>query len=397
MKKALVFGAGNIGRGFIGQLLYQSGYEVVFFDVNDTIVDRLNQDRSYPIHLVSNERSREIMVHHVRAVNSKNMQAAANEFTDADIISTSVGVNVLDKIAPTMAAGLQNRWKQGNLKPLNIIICENMIRADAHLRSLVSSHLHDEEQGLLHEKIGFVEASIGRMVPSATGKNSENPLEINVEEYEELPVDRDGFKGEIPNIRNMIPFSPFDFYIKRKIYVHNMGHTLTAFLGQIRGHEYIYSAIGDAFIKKVVTIAYHDISEAMAKEYNVDFSELEQYTRDLIERFGNRALKDPVDRVAKDPIRKLSPNDRFVGALKLCEKHGIYPTGIIVGIAAGFLYADKEDEASLKIQADIDEKGLEAVVSQYSGLTAEERYFDTIIDFYQLLKSQNMGVLEGLL
>ncbi|HHU77661.1 MAG TPA: mannitol-1-phosphate 5-dehydrogenase [Clostridiales bacterium] len=395
MKKALIFGAGNIGRGFIGQLLHQSGYEVVFLDINEAVIKRLNRDRCYPIHLVSNERTRHVIISNVRAVDSSNVQEVAKEFVHADIVSTSVGVNALEKIAPAIALGLKNRWCNGNMKPLNILICENMIQADKYLRSRVAALLQEEDQQLLSEKTGFVEASIGRMVPSAANADSGNPLEITVEEYEELPVDRDGFKGEIPDIKNMIAFSPFDFYIKRKIYVHNMGHTLTAFMGYIRGFRYIYNAIEDEYIRKIVISAYKDITDAMSKEYDVPLRELELYTEDLIRRFGNRALKDTTERVAKDPIRKLSKQDRFVGAVRLCEKHDIHPAGILAGIAAGFLYYNDNDEASVYIHNYIKEHGIDSAVAHFTGISRNDESFDHILQFYHKLKNRNS--LEGVI
>ena len=208
MKKAVMYGAGNIGRGFIGQLLSQSGYEVVFIEVNSQMVDKLNADRCYPIEFALDKGNYEIMVDHVRAANGKNLNDVAKEISEADIIATAVGVNILPMIAVPIARGLSRRWKNGNMKPVNIIICENLIDANHYLKSIVKNELCDAEKGLVDKLVGFVEASIGRMVPVMTSeKQKGNILRVCVEEYDELPVDKDGFIGEIPYIKNMVPFS----------------------------------------------------------------------------------------------------------------------------------------------------------------------------------------------
>lgn len=389
MKKALIFGAGNIGRGFIGQLLSQSGYEVIFIDIDSLVIDRLNKDRSYPIHIVSNESHKEIIIQNVRAISAKDINSVSNEFIDADIVSTSVGVNALDKVAYSIAIGLKGRLLQKNLQPLNIIICENMLKADIHLKNLISSHLNVLEKEYFEESIGLVEASIGRMVPSRPIEaNTNNPLEIFVEEYDELPVDKKGFKGEIPEIRNMVPFSPFDFYINRKIFVHNMGHAITAYLGYIRGHKYIWSAIEDPLIKEVVHNAFEEIITALSCEYDVGLEQLRLYVRDLVKRFGNKELKDTIVRVAKDPVRKLAANDRLIGAAKLCEKHGVLPYYISLGIAAGLLYNFLEDNSAMAVQEYIDKNGIENALTHFCDIKSTDKIYSIIVDFYYRLKSK---------
>ena len=389
MKKALIFGAGNIGRGFIGQLLSQSGYEVVFIDIDSLVIDRLNKDRSYPIQIVSNDSCKEIIIDNVRAISAKNVDLVSNEFINADIVSTSVGVNALDKVAYTIAIGLKGRLLQKNLQPLNIIICENMLKADIHLKSLILSHLNPLEKEYFEESIGLVEASIGRMVPSRPIEaNTNNPLEIFVEEYDELPVDKKGFKGEIPEIRNMVPFSPFDFYINRKIFVHNMGHAITAYLGYIRGHKYIWSAIEDLLIKEVVNNAFEEIIEALSCEYDIALEQLRLYVRDLVKRFGNKELKDTVVRVAKDPVRKLAANDRLIGAAKLCEKHGVLPSYISLGIAAGLLYNSLEDNSAMAVQEYVDKNGIENALKHFCDIESTDKIYSIIVDFYYRLKSK---------
>ena len=347
MKKAIQYGAGNIGRGFIGQLFFQSGYEVVFIDVNKEVVEKLNTDRSYPVKVVSDHGNKEIIIEHVRAVDGLDLEALSFEIASADIMATAVGVNVLPRIAKPLAAGLKKRWSDNNQQPLNIIICENLIDANIYLAGLIKKELSDDETELLNKLVGFVEASIGRMVPVMTPQMQDgNILRVCVEEYGELPVDKDAFKGDIPNIVNMVPFSPFEYYIQRKLFIHNLGHAITAYLGFVKGYTYIWEAINDSSIRQISRSAMRESAEALSLEHNLDIEAVYEHVEDLLTRFGNRQLGDTIQRVGKDPVRKLSQNDRLIGALNLCIKKGVHPVYIQLGIAAAMYFDVKEDPDS---------------------------------------------------
>ena len=166
-----------------------------------------------------------------------------------------------------------------------------------------------------------------------------NLLAVCVEEYCELPVDKNAFKGEIPEIKNMVPFAPFDFFIRRKLFMHNMSHALTAYFGALKGYTYIWEAAADAEIKLMALRALTESSRALSKEYGVPLEELLCFSENLLSRFENKLLGDTVERVGRDTKRKLSENDRFVGAARLCEKHGISPVNILAGLAAGLHFA----------------------------------------------------------
>jgi len=385
-KKAVMYGAGNIGRGFIGQLFSESGYEVVFIDVNEKIVNAINAEGKYPIRIVSDEQVEEIWVENARAINGQNIEAVADEIAQADIMATAVGVNVLPRIARNVAWGLMRRWMNGNMKPLDIIICENMIDANHYLHNLVKQPLEEDFADNLESLVGFVEASIGRMVPVMTEEMQEgNPARVWVEPYCELPVDKAAFKGPIPHIKNMIAFSPFDFFIQRKLFMHNMAHATVAYLGFLKRCKYIWEAVKVDEIREIALKALEESALALSKEHHTDMEQLMNHSHDLISRFGNKLLGDTVERVGKDPLRKLSSNDRLVGAARMCLKHGIDPEHICMGIAAGFKFLPDNDEAAQSLQSEIKTYGFENVFSRVTGVEKDSPIFKLVEKYYNNL------------
>ncbi len=386
MKKAIMYGAGNIGRGFIGQLFSMSGDEIGFVDVNEAVISKLNTDKQYNIYITDGDDYKTYTVGNVYGINGKDINAVAEEIADADIMATAVGVNILKFIAEPISAGVRRRMEKGVSAPLNIIICENMIGADEYLAGLVKSYLSDSEKAYFEEHIALVEPSIGRMVPATPKHIAEKDfLAVCVEPYCELPVDKAAFKGEIPEIANMVPFTPFAFYIRRKLFMHNMSHALTAYLGALKGYEYIWQANADLDIRSTARNALEEISKAMSAEYKVPYSELEVFSYDLILRYDNKLLGDTIERVGKDTKRKLSENDRFVGAIRLCQKHGIEPSNIIRGMAAGLLFCPEGDTASIELNNYLKENGVYATLEKYCGIGKDEEIAALIAKEYEKL------------
>lgn len=390
MKQAVMYGAGNIGRGFIGQLFQMSGYEVVFVDVNREVVEQLNRDRQYPIYITDGDTYREYPVTGVRAVDGRDPDAVATEIAHAEIMATAVGVGVLKFIAEPIARGVQKRMEQKIDAPLNIIVCENMIGADKFLADTVKSYLDEREKIYFDSHVATVEPSIGRMVPATPKELLErNRLAVCVEPFCELPVDRDAFLGEIPDIVNLQPFSPFDFHIRRKLFLHNMSHALTAYFGAYREYTYIWEAIMDQEIKKLARCALSEISLALSAEYSVPLSELLDFSEELLVRYENKLLGDTVERVGKDTKRKLAPNDRFVAAARLCEKHGIVPANILSGLAAGLHFAPVGDSASEEVVQSIKENGLIHTLSTFCGIEESSPFVPCIERIYRKIESHD--------
>ncbi|MGI6040152.1 MAG: mannitol-1-phosphate 5-dehydrogenase [Eubacteriales bacterium] len=379
-KKAVIYGGGNIGRGFVGQLFYLSGYETVFVDVADWLVDSLNREKGYNIVVIDNDKKIKQRVENVRAVNGKDMDAAAAEIAECEIMATAVGVNVLPRIAPVLAKGIEMRFQKRSSDPLNIIICENLIDADKFLQEQVRNCLPNEIAKRLDDYVGFIEASVGRMVPIMTDEmKREDPLAIRVEPFCELPVDRNGYRGNMPNIKNIEPRSNFGFYIRRKLFLHNLGHASCAYLGADKGYTYIYEAIADPEILETVRAAMYQSSKALQAEYSVPIEEIIKHADDLISRFGNTGLRDTVERVARDPMRKLMSDDRLLGAALLCIKHSLPYDAITHCIRCALEYNNIEDPSAVKMQSIINENGLKSFLVEHCGLTDEKHQGASIL------------------
>ena len=355
--KAVIYGAGNIGRGFIAQLFYESGYDIIFIDIDKNLIGGINAKKEYPIKFAAFDKddisdAPEILIKNISGIDGNNINAVLESISGADVMATSVGVNVLNYIMQVIAAGINKRFDDGNNKPLNIILCENLIDAEKYMTDGVLPHIEGKYRDLFAEKIGFVGAAIGRTVPIQTEQmKGDNILRIVTEDYAYLPVDREAIKGSVPNIKNLIAYSPFRYFIERKLLLHNMGHAFCAYAGDIFGYANLWEVLENPHIEIMTLRAMQRSALALSKIYHEDISELNKYAENLINRFSNKALGDTVKRVGKDLKRKLSPNDRIIGAYNLCRNAGISTNYFCFLTAAAANY--KDDELSGKTLEEI--------------------------------------------
>ena len=401
MKKAVMYGAGSIGRGFMGELFDLSGYETVFIDTDKTLIDRLNRSGGYPLLFVSNTEEREIRVRHVRGVYGDDTAAAAEEIASADLMATSVGKGALPLIAPCIAAGIRKRWERDCRQPLNMIVCENMIHANRYLRGLIAEELRKTAPAAAAEYFekmtGTVETCIGRNVPVMTPElYGDDPLRVLAEDYHLLPVDETAFCGPLPELACMEPEPDFDYYIREKLFMYNMAHAVAGYLGALRGIRFLWETVEEPDIRYIVNQAFTEISRGMAAEFRKPLDGLLTYCDSLLVRFHNRRLHIQVPRLVQDPLRKLSPDDRLVGAARLCEKHGVFPAYIAVGIAAGYCCGSGApgsrgefgpDPSAVRLQEMIREKGIGPVMADISGITEGEPLYAAVRRAYSMLQA----------
>jgi len=379
MRYAIQFGAGNIGRGFIGLLLEKAGYHVIFADVNAEVINKLNEEKNYTVHVMDTESYTE-SVTNISGVLSGSSELL-DKFKEAELITTAVGPVVIPKIAKTVADGIRLR-KESNIKStLNIIACENAVNASAQLKEEVLKYLNSEEIEYLNEYVGFPNCSVDRIVPPT---KSENITDVVVEKYCEWNVEQSAFKGEIPNIEGMTLVDNLTAYVERKLFTLNTGHALTAYLGYLKGHSTIDKSIEDVEIYNTVKSAMIESGKGLIGKYGFDEAAHLEYIDKIIERFKNAHLNDDVVRVGREPLRKLSENDRLIKPLMTARSYNVNTENLVLGIGAALHYKNGEDEQSINLQNLISEKGLTEAVREISKIQDETLLSDIEKSFKRL-------------
>lgn len=364
MKTAIQFGAGNIGRGFIGMLLSQAGYHVTYADVNTAVVDKINADGAYTVH-VMDVTCEDVPITNISAINSTTPEMV-DAIADADLITTAVGLVILPRIAPTIAQGIAKRKVNGCTEALNIIACENAIRASSQLKEAVYNALNDEEKAYCDQYIGFPDCSVDRIVPPV---KSENFIDVVVENYYEWNVEKASFKGEIPQITGMNLADNLMAYIERKLFTLNTGHAITAYMGTLKGLKTIDEAIADEKIYAIVHAAMKESGDGLIRKHGFDTEAHYHYIDKIIGRFKNPYLKDDVTRVGREPLRKLSPTDRLTKPMMTAYGYGLPVDHLILGMGAALHYNNPEDAQSVELQGKLKEKGLLDAVKEITGIT----------------------------
>ncbi|MCS7458612.1 mannitol-1-phosphate 5-dehydrogenase [Paenibacillus doosanensis] len=382
--RAVHFGAGNIGRGFIGLLLSDSGYEVTFVDVNETLVGLLRERREYTVSL-ANESQDTVTVRGVTAISGNDAEQVAAAVAGADLVTTAVGVNILKFIAGNIASGIRRRLAAG-AAPLHIIACENAIGGSTQLKEHVYSHLNEEERQQADSRVAFPDAAVDRIVPL---QHHEDPLHVTVEPFYEWVVDRSSmFEGFEP-VKGVHYVQQLEPYIERKLFTVNTGHCSAAYLGYLQGIATIQEAMADEAIARHVREALDETGKMLVYKYSFNAEEHTSYIVKIMERFRNPYLTDEVVRVGRSPIRKLSPNDRLVRPALQAFAGGIEPVRLAGVMAAALRFDYADDPEAAELQAAVKELGAGAALTRYTNIPEDHPVHEMVMKQYSAWKPSN--------
>ncbi|NQD89678.1 mannitol-1-phosphate 5-dehydrogenase [Paenarthrobacter sp. CM16] len=370
--KAVHFGAGNIGRGFVGLLLHEAGYEVVFADVADALISQLASASSYDVHEVG-ENPAVKTVTGFRAFNSGSQEAAVvEEISTADVVTTAVGPHILKFVAPVIARGLAAR--STDLPPLQVMACENAINATDLLRTEIRA-AWDDSAGDLDALAVFANTAVDRIVPNqAPGQG----LDVTVETFYEWVIDRTPFDGNAPVIPGATFVDELGPYIERKLFTVNTGHASAAYFGYQAGLEKISDAMADPAVAAKVRAVLEETKELLVAKHGFVEAEQEAYVQKILSRFTNPHLPDTVNRVGRAPLRKLSRHERFVGPAAELAERGVTPVALLEAMSAALRFDDGNDDEAVELASLLSELDAAAVVERITELTASHPLFPAV-------------------
>ncbi|MFT4050847.1 MAG: mannitol-1-phosphate 5-dehydrogenase [Microbacterium sp.] len=370
--KAVHFGAGNIGRGFVGLLLSEGGYELVFSDVAAPLVDAINDVTRYTVHEVGDGGTDKVVTG-FRAINSAtDPQAVIDEIASANVVTTAVGPTVLRFVAPPVVAALALR--DPSAPPLQIMACENAIGATDTLREEIMAAAGAGWDALSARAV-FANTAVDRIVPAQPAGAG---VDVTVEPFYEWAIERGPFGDTPPHIPGAHFVDDLAPYIERKLFTVNTGHATTAYFGAQAGIEKISDALADPAIAAKVSATLEETSALLEAVHGLDAAELAAYRATILRRFANPALPDTVGRVGRQPLRKLSRHERFVGPAAAAAERGLSTSALVAAMGAALAFDDPGDEQSVQLQQRLRAEDAAAFTASVTGLEPAHPLFPQI-------------------
>lgn len=385
MKKALVFGAGKIGQGFIGELLHDDGYEIIFADVSDEVIEEINKNNCYSLFL-TNHNYEEKVINNVSALSLlKNQEEIIEDITQVDIIATSVMKTNLASVAPILAEGLKKRLNEG-LSRVLVMACENAIMGTDTLVSLmVDTGIVTMDQ--LKEIGAYPNTGVDRFVFGGVYNGKEGTA---ISDSHELAIERQ--KLDDPDSKPIAGAEYVDnleAVLKRKIYLVNCWLAITSYIGHTHGYTMVDEALRDAAIQEKVKKAVLESAAGLEKKFGFSKDEMTHYINEMIikryDDYNQEGINDPIARVARQPIRKLSPDDRIMGPVYIASEYGLSTEHLLYGAAYAFKYDNPEDEEAVKLQEYIQKDGIENTIERITGLQKGSDMFNLVLDYYNAI------------
>ncbi|MBQ1401825.1 MAG: mannitol-1-phosphate 5-dehydrogenase [Oscillospiraceae bacterium] len=366
MKKAVLIGAGQFGRGVIGMLLEQSGYHVVFADVNEAVIRDINERGEYKVRRIDRHDST-VTVKNISAISSLS-PALVEECAACDVLCTCTGLTALPKVAPAIAESISRRIAQGFEGFLNVLACENALGGSTILKKYVLSHLQEKEQEYLEKHIGFPDCAIDGIIPPV--KNA-LPADVTAEEYFEWDSLKSGFRGELPEIRGLHIVEDLSRYLERKIFTLNGPNAVTGCFGWRKGYRTVQESLEDPEIYHTVWQMMEEAGAMLSARHGYTAEEMLEYRTFIMNRFKNVHIIDTCERVSREPLRKLASDDRIVAAMNYAHSFGISTPAYYKGIAEVLCYDNPNDEQSIEMQQMIRSLGMKNALEKISGIPAD--------------------------
>lgn len=379
-----MIGPGRVGCGFVGPVLRARGYELVYVGRDPAVVHNLNRLGRYRVRLHGDGRREELTVDGLRALSCNDIGAVAHEIATADLVTTAVGAHELARIAPLIAAGLRERTR-----PLNVLCFENLDDVGPRLRALVGEHVAPED-GL--DRCGFAGVVVYRAITRRVGDPwGRRPLTFVGDLPHAFAVERAGLAAPLPRLPGMTLTDNYAAAVRAKSYIFSAGHATAAYLGHVRGHRHVHTAMRDPVVRKAVLGAMAEGRLGILVRYGPACAGRFASLQAIAERFENSAVKDPISRVGRDPSRKLAREDRLIGAALLATAAGVAPINLCRAAAAALCFTAGGDAAARRLRAQVKRDGAESTLALVAGLSEDDPIVGRIVSEWQRMSGASVA------
>jgi mannitol-1-phosphate 5-dehydrogenase len=378
-KEVLIIGAGKIGRGFIAQLFYNSGYKLWFLDALKEVVELLNKEKKYRIDIASEGKDLTEYIEVEGAFTLDDKEKVAEVLSDIEIIVSSVGAANIEKVTRFIKDILiaTNRKKL-----LNWIICENANNPAKKIRDILFQNADPEFEEFVNSKLGLVETQVLRTgMPAKEEVIIKEPLALRMQDWWTLPLDKDAFIGRIPEVKGFIPKTNFANELVRKLYTFNGTNGPIAYIGWANGYKILHeSALAYAeFFREI----QEEAAFGIINEFGLNEKEQREFMALAMKKYTDPTINDQIERNANDTKRKLSKEERLIGPALLCLKYGKKPNAYAKAIAAAYHYTGSKDEGTQEVQETISQSGIEEAIKKYSSINEASALYDLILESYK--------------
>jgi mannitol-1-phosphate 5-dehydrogenase len=381
-KKAVHFGGGNIGRGFVAEFLHNSGYEVVFVDVMDSIINALQSTPSYTVTEIGEDGERTFTIDHYRAINSKyEMDKVVHEIATAEVVTCAVGPNILKFVAEPVAKAIEAR--EASMAPLAVIACENAINATTTWKGFIEKYIEDKlnKDTLkdIEKRARYANSAIDRIVPH---QDEGAGLNVKIEKFYEWCVEQKPFEngGNKPDVKGIHYVDDLEPYIERKLFTVNTSHATAAYYGYNRKIPYVHEVLHNKELHDIVRDAVRETAHLIVNKHGISVQEQNEYVDTIVDRISNPALKDKVERVGRAPLRKLSRKERFIGPAAQLAERGDKVDALLGAVEMALRFQNVEgDDESFELAKILKEHSAEEATSKLTGLESSHPLYSKIV------------------
>ena len=382
--RCVIFGAGKIARGFIGHLLYLSDIPFTFVEKADALADLINERGQYTVNILGAP-EQNCVVKGAKALKFDQKEEIAAAIAEADCVFNAVGGKNLGDIVPYLAAGIEQKAKRGG--KINFVTCENWKKPADILRDGIAALISEEARPYFEQNVGITEAVIMRSaIESDAELLKKDPLIVNVQNFWELPVDASRLAGDLPPIKGLKLIHEFTGFLERKFYTYNAANGTVSYLGGLLGYEKIADAAHDEWILKILDGVYSETARALSAKHNFPLEEQLAFTLTSKRKLQDYTIVDFIERNARDPLRKLGPDDRLVGSARLVESFGIVPENLATAIAAAIHYVSPGDEFAVELGRLRRECGVDYILENVCKLDPKGALATLVKEKIELLK-----------